>query len=91
MLCFLILIIYCRKKWKHASPCASTKSTSSGPSSKADLEGCIANFGVPLFSYDDLEEATNNFSPSEELGDGGFGTVYHGKKAYCSARLLQNC
>ncbi|XAR52435.1 Non-specific serine/threonine protein kinase [Bertholletia excelsa] len=79
VLCFLILVIYCRKKWKHASSYASTKNTSSGPSSNADLGGSIAYFGVPLFSYDDLEEATNNFSPSEELGDGGFGTVYHGK------------
>ncbi|KAK4279847.1 hypothetical protein QN277_011558 [Acacia crassicarpa] len=35
-------------------------------------------FGVQVFSYDELEEATKNFDPSMELGDGGFGVVYYG-------------
>ncbi|KAI9085582.1 hypothetical protein K1719_032425 [Acacia pycnantha] len=35
-------------------------------------------FGVQVFSYDELEEATKNFDPSMELGDGGFGIVYYG-------------
>ncbi|XP_054806381.1 LEAF RUST 10 DISEASE-RESISTANCE LOCUS RECEPTOR-LIKE PROTEIN KINASE-like 1.4 [Prosopis cineraria] len=35
-------------------------------------------FGVQVFSYEELEEATQNFDPSMELGDGGFGTVYYG-------------
>ncbi|KAL0898520.1 hypothetical protein Bca101_082481 [Brassica carinata] len=33
-------------------------------------------FGVQVFSYEELEEATASFS--RELGDGGFGTVYYG-------------
>ncbi|XP_043700156.1 LEAF RUST 10 DISEASE-RESISTANCE LOCUS RECEPTOR-LIKE PROTEIN KINASE-like 1.2 [Telopea speciosissima] len=36
-------------------------------------------FGVHVFTYNELEEATNNFNSNKELGDGGFGTVYHGK------------
>ncbi|XP_061357746.1 LEAF RUST 10 DISEASE-RESISTANCE LOCUS RECEPTOR-LIKE PROTEIN KINASE-like 1.1 isoform X2 [Gastrolobium bilobum] len=36
-------------------------------------------FGVPIFSYRDLEVATKKFDPSRELGEGGFGTVYYGK------------
>lgn len=33
-----------------------------------------------MFSYAELEEATKSFDPSMEIGDGGFGTVYYGKK-----------
>lgn len=27
----------------------------------------------------ELEQATHNFDPAQELGDGGFGTVYYGE------------
>lgn len=54
--------------------------TASFPSSKSDLEkGSSTYFGVQVFDYGELEVATRNFDPSRELGDGGFGTVYHGK------------
>ncbi|KAK4762516.1 hypothetical protein SAY86_008284 [Trapa natans] len=33
---------------------------------------------VPIFQYKQLRDATNNFHSSQELGDGGFGTVYYG-------------
>lgn len=43
------------------------------------VESKYFGFQVPVFTYAELKEATNNFDPSNELGDGGFGTVYYGK------------
>ncbi|MFS7973404.1 putative protein kinase RLK-Pelle-WAK-LRK10L-1 family [Helianthus anomalus] len=49
-------------------------------SSKISKEfGKCSYFGAQVFTYEELEVATDNFSDSRELGDGGCGTVYHGK------------
>ncbi|XP_049936487.1 LEAF RUST 10 DISEASE-RESISTANCE LOCUS RECEPTOR-LIKE PROTEIN KINASE-like 1.2 [Nymphaea colorata] len=56
--------------------------SSSKTSSTIDMESrsfhqrCAGR--VTIFTYKELEEATHNFSPSNELGDGGFGAVYLG-------------
>ncbi|KAF8113648.1 hypothetical protein N665_0047s0054 [Sinapis alba] len=42
----------------------------------SNITNASTYFGVQVFSYEELEEATENFS--RELGDGGFGTVYYG-------------
>ncbi|KAL9255262.1 LEAF RUST 10 DISEASE-RESISTANCE LOCUS RECEPTOR-LIKE PROTEIN [Drosera capensis] len=47
--------------------------------SKSSLGKGSTYFGVQVFSYEELEEATNKFHESRELGDGGFGTVYYGE------------
>ncbi|KAL0378052.1 UNVERIFIED_CONTAM: LEAF RUST 10 DISEASE-RESISTANCE LOCUS RECEPTOR-LIKE PROTEIN KINASE-like 1.3 [Sesamum radiatum] len=54
------------------------KSIPSYPSSNSDLGRDSTYYGVQVFSYAELEEATDNFSASRELGDGGFGAVYYG-------------
>ncbi|KAL7605286.1 hypothetical protein Lser_V15G19789 [Lactuca serriola] len=43
-----------------------------------DFTNC-SYFGAQVFTYEELELATDNFNDSRELGDGGYGTVYHGK------------
>ncbi|KAK9700197.1 hypothetical protein RND81_08G222900 [Saponaria officinalis] len=69
-------------------------STTSYPSSKSDLENNSSYLGVKLFSYGELEEATENFNESRELGDGGFGTVYYGElhdgRVVAVKRLYEN-
>lgn len=47
-----------------------------------ELEDTSVYFGVSVFSYAELQDATNHFDSSRELGDGGFGTVYYGSYMY---------
>ena len=57
-----------------------SESIPSYPYTKSDIEKGSTYFGVQVFDYMELEKATNNFDPSRKLGDGGFGTVYYGKR-----------
>ncbi|KAH0459307.1 hypothetical protein IEQ34_012121 [Dendrobium chrysotoxum] len=51
---------------------------SSGLSGSVD-EGLEANrIELPLYSFDSIATATNNFNNSNKLGEGGFGHVYKG-------------
>ncbi|XP_030493885.2 LEAF RUST 10 DISEASE-RESISTANCE LOCUS RECEPTOR-LIKE PROTEIN KINASE-like 1.2 isoform X2 [Cannabis sativa] len=75
-------VVFCyqrRNKKTNAPPYFLSRSISSNISSVKDIEKGSTYFGVHLFSYEELVEATNNFDSSKELGDGGFGTVYYGK------------
>ncbi|CAN4097105.1 unnamed protein product [Withania somnifera] len=64
MTCFLL---FCRK---HQS------STRHAPEIDDELSG-VKN--VTLFSYKQLRIATDDFSPVNKIGEGGFGSVYKGK------------
>ncbi|XP_061368213.1 LEAF RUST 10 DISEASE-RESISTANCE LOCUS RECEPTOR-LIKE PROTEIN KINASE-like 1.2 [Gastrolobium bilobum] len=71
----LLLLVY---KRKHGGQ-FQTRNTYPNPTSNTDIESDSAYFGVPLFSYKELAEATSHFDHDKQIGDGGFGTVYYGK------------
>ncbi|KAK2630938.1 hypothetical protein EUGRSUZ_L03682 [Eucalyptus grandis] len=77
---FLCSCIYkIRHKQQHCFSIFRSRHASSDSSSKADPEVGNLYFRVPIFTYAELEEATNHFDSARELGDGGFGIVYYGK------------
>ncbi|XP_077244667.1 LEAF RUST 10 DISEASE-RESISTANCE LOCUS RECEPTOR-LIKE PROTEIN KINASE-like 1.2 isoform X4 [Tasmannia lanceolata] len=96
LICIISLFCWCcRKRLRSKSSTLLSQNKFSDPSSRHDLEKCNSNFfGTPVFTYKELEEATENFAESRELGDGGFGTVYYGKlrdgRSVAVKRLYEN-
>ncbi|XP_078164293.1 LEAF RUST 10 DISEASE-RESISTANCE LOCUS RECEPTOR-LIKE PROTEIN KINASE-like 1.2 isoform X1 [Carex rostrata] len=86
---FLLVSVFCflymRKKRQHSSRSMLLKQSRSIPSLEPssmhsrDLSDVESVQLTHIFPYQELEEATNGFDSKEEVGDGGFGTVYKGK------------
>ncbi|XP_021602467.1 G-type lectin S-receptor-like serine/threonine-protein kinase B120 isoform X4 [Manihot esculenta] len=71
-----------RKSEVPFSDMSKSKEYSSEMSGPADLviDGSPVNGpDLPLFNFNSVAEATNNFSEENKLGQGGFGPVYKGK------------
>ncbi|PIA33387.1 hypothetical protein AQUCO_04100071v1 [Aquilegia coerulea] len=79
----MVFIFFAYRRHKRNKLAASTglisRSMSLDSSLKPDPEKGSTYFQTPIFTYKELHEATNHFDSNKELGDGGFGTVYHGK------------
>lgn len=71
--------------------CGNIFTTFLSKKTSSDIDDDISYFGVPVFSYKDLEEATHKFDASKELGDGGYGTVYYGKKITLYHNFFVSC
>ncbi|KAK9065265.1 hypothetical protein SSX86_016648 [Deinandra increscens subsp. villosa] len=82
------------KKKRYYGSSYMSRRASSHTSSMADPEKNGAYHGVQIFKYRELEKATGHFDPVNELGDGGFGTVYQGKlkdgRVVAVKRLYEN-
>jgi hypothetical protein len=88
VLSLLLVVMAClyirkRRQYKVTSSSRLLKPTASGgtPRSRGstDMEsGSVRSLQTHHFTYEELEEATDSFSGTMEIGDGGFGTVYKG-------------
>ncbi|XP_071723730.1 LEAF RUST 10 DISEASE-RESISTANCEUS RECEPTOR-LIKE PROTEIN KINASE-like 1.2 [Rutidosis leptorrhynchoides] len=85
-----------RKKSVKTRSLLLSRTFSCDPSSKIGVNKGDTSFGlgVQVFSFEELEKATNYFSNNRELGDGGFGTVYYGEledgRAVAVKRLFES-
>ncbi|KAH0677516.1 hypothetical protein KY285_025317 [Solanum tuberosum] len=93
-LCAIVCVLWFYMRRRNDSSQFISRNTSGISMIHHELEERCEYLGIPVFSYEELEEATNKFSSSRELGDGGYGTVYYGKlkdgKEVAVKRLYEN-
>ncbi|CAL9771016.1 unnamed protein product [Musa acuminata subsp. burmannicoides] len=88
------LLFFRREMWKRLiSSVPLHRTASSGSTSEQDPEFGGERYVTQVFKYEELQKATGGFSSSNQLGDGGFGTVYKGTcKPHRINRLYEhNC
>ncbi|KAJ9566301.1 hypothetical protein OSB04_002267 [Centaurea solstitialis] len=72
----LLILLYLKRK--NRQPLTKSITYRTGSKERVDGETVMDELDLPLFDFDTLTMATNNFSTTNELGEGGFGCVYKG-------------
>ncbi|KAL0300775.1 UNVERIFIED_CONTAM: G-type lectin S-receptor-like serine/threonine-protein kinase [Sesamum radiatum] len=80
-ICIFFAWWMCKRKGKATISSAHGKAEASLSDSTEILMGEVNIEELPLYSFDVLASSTNNFDMGNQLGMGGFGTVYQGKLA----------
>ncbi|QCD90018.1 Protein kinase [Vigna unguiculata] len=75
----IILLLLKGRKKRSGLQSKSRSAYSSSFRNTTSMESGGVYFGISVFSFDELREATNNFVEDRKLGEGGFGIVYFGK------------
>ena len=75
----LFLFVLYKLKYATSGGQLESRDSYSDSSSNPHRETSSEYFGVPLFLYEQLKEATNKFDHIKELSDRGLGTVYHAR------------
>ena len=71
----IMAALFCRRRRKDTAPEQELGAMFDGELQEEEFE---KGAGPRRFHYRDLAVATRNFSQEEKLGEGGFGSVYHG-------------
>ncbi|GAU32131.1 hypothetical protein TSUD_218820 [Trifolium subterraneum] len=76
----VVILFMCYWRFKSSEVKNKSRTNHYGLSRNTTIpESGAVYFGIPVFSYDELKEATNNFDQARQIGEGGFGTIYYGK------------
>ncbi|XP_051146447.1 leucine-rich repeat receptor protein kinase HPCA1-like isoform X2 [Andrographis paniculata] len=78
LLLLVVAGVYAFRQRKRAETAAKQSNPFALWDPKANTGGVPQLKGAKSFTFDELKQSTNNFSASNDIGKGGYGTVYRG-------------